>query len=89
LFLNKVIFNFGQTDAPQMREPSKYLSKMKPPKCPHCGAKKVVDILYGYPSDEGFEKADKGELVIGGCIVSGDNPSWQCTTCNTPIYQPE
>lgn len=59
--------------------------KRKPVKCNHCGQAKVVKILYGEPSNEGFEAAERGELVLGGCCINidGENPEWQCTHCGT------
>lgn len=52
----------------------------KPRKCPHCGGK-VVSILYGFPSGEAFEKAERGEIVLGGCCITDLMPQWQCTGC--------
>jgi hypothetical protein len=61
-------------------------SKRKPAKCPGCGARKVVRILYGFPADDAFDAAEKGKLVIGGCVVSECDPAWQCTGCGAQIY---
>ena len=52
----------------------------KPRKCPHCGGK-VVPIIYGEPRNEVFEKADRGEVVLGGCGITAHMPQWQCTGC--------
>ena len=52
----------------------------KPRKCPHCGGK-VVSIIYGEPSHELFEKADRGEVILGGCCISDLSPDWQCVSC--------
>jgi hypothetical protein len=36
--------------------------------CPYCrDADEVIPILYGMPSPEGFEMAERGEVFIGGC----------------------
>jgi hypothetical protein len=38
-----------------------------PPACPECGSREnVIPIVYGYPSDELFEAADRGEVELGG-----------------------
>ena len=39
--------------------------------------------MYGYPSDmEGALKAaEQGEVVLGGCVITGDDPKWQCLEC--------
>lgn len=51
-----------------------------PRTCPKCGAK-TVPILYGEPTPDAFQAAERGELVLGGCVVSDDSPSRTCTTC--------
>ena len=46
-----------------------------------CG-KAAVPIVYGFPgSVDVFEGAERGELVLGGCIVSDVNPTDACLTC--------
>jgi len=50
-------------------------------KCPKCGSRSVAPILYGYPTEESINKAHRGELHLGGCIVSGDDPKWSCKEC--------
>ena len=46
-------------------------------RCPFCGGK-AVPILYGMPTFDAFQRAERGELAIGGCILSDDAPAWQC-----------
>jgi hypothetical protein len=57
--------------------------KDKPDICPKCGSERVADILYVLPifSDELERKLDAGEVVLGGCVVTGDDPSWHCVEC--------
>jgi hypothetical protein len=64
-------------------------SKRKPPECPSCGSKKVAQILWGYPAfSRKLEKNLKeGKIVLGGCIVSGNDPEWQCVDCKVEIYR--
>jgi hypothetical protein len=59
-------------------------SKKTPPPCPSCGSNKVVPILFGYPTEEAFEEAARGEIVLGGCCIMGDgsDPKWQCLQCD-------
>jgi hypothetical protein len=39
--------------------------------CPYCHEKdEVIPILYGFPSHEGFRKADRGEVYLGGCEIT-------------------
>jgi len=49
--------------------------------CPVCKEKTGVDILYGLPSYEGFQEAERGEVVLGGCCFSEDDPERACTSC--------
>ncbi|HEU4339321.1 MAG TPA: hypothetical protein VFS19_04570 [Planctomycetota bacterium] len=53
--------------------------------CPACGGK-LVPIMYGLPSSEGFQAAERGEYVLGGCIVSGDDPQFECAACHEQYY---
>ncbi|MBQ9310282.1 MAG: hypothetical protein IJ222_05380 [Bacteroidales bacterium] len=52
----------------------------KPRKCPHCGGK-VVSILYGEPTPEAFEAAERGEFILGGCCINELSPHWECLSC--------
>lgn len=59
----------------------------KPGICPICGGK-VVPIVYGMPTGELEEKADRGEVVLGGCCIALDengrsiDPKWACINCD-------
>lgn len=55
-------------------------SSSKPP-CPQCRSTDVVPILYGLPAPEAREEADRGEIALGGCCVSDENPRWHCNDC--------
>jgi len=48
-----------------------------PPACPTCSAA-AVPILYGLPVSEAVDAAERGLLVLGGCIVADDSPQWRC-----------
>lgn len=48
------------------------------PTCPSCGSP-MVRIVYGYPSPNLFERSARGEVVLGGCVVTGFDPTHQCT----------
>jgi len=34
---------------------------------------RVVPIMYGLPTAEGFAAAERGEIVLGGCIIAPGN----------------
>ena len=42
-----------------------------------------MNIVYGMPSNELFEQAERGEVVLGGCTISDTMPEWACTKCDT------
>jgi len=67
----------------------KLIYKRKPRKCPVCGTGKIAEILYGLPvfNPELDKKLKEGDIVLGGCIVSDDDPSWCCTKCDTVFYK--
>jgi rubrerythrin len=50
-------------------------------RCPKCGAADQLRIVYGLPTGETFEASERGELVLGGCVVSADSAQWQCPIC--------
>lgn len=50
-------------------------------KCPKCNLNKVIPILYGYLSGDMLKKAEMGEIKLGGCIVTPENPKWYCKDC--------
>lgn len=52
--------------------------------CPKCKNKNYAEILWGIPADMGELKealANK-EIVLDGCIVTGNDPRWKCNVCN-------
>ena len=66
----------------------RFESKVKPDKCPKCGAP-VYRILYGLPamSEEEYYKTYHEHVIYGGCCVSEDDPEWQCSKCSMEIYR--
>jgi len=57
-------------------------------KCSHCGSTHVAKYLYGKPhfTPSLNEKIDKGEVVLGGCMVSEASPKYKCLDCGTKLY---
>ena len=56
-------------------------------KCPNCEGK-LIEIIYGMPTCEVGEKAKKGELFLGGCIIEEDNPpKYHCNNCRRSYYE--
>lgn len=52
-----------------------------PQLCPQCGSERIRPILWGYPTDEAFERAERGEFVLGGCVVTPNAPNTACLDC--------
>ena len=50
-------------------------------KCPECGGE-VLEIVYGLPEPEMWEKAKRGEAIIGGRHVDESCDRWQCLECD-------
>lgn len=54
--------------------------------CPHCGEPlRPIPIAWGYPTPEEFEQAERGEVVLAGCMVSDDDPPFACAACHEPL----
>jgi len=54
------------------------------PPCPECESRDAVAIAWGYPSAETWE-AERGEVVIGGCLVGPESPAYECRDCHVPL----
>ena len=67
----------------------KFKSAKKPVKCPVCGSEKIAAILYGLPAFSPSLRQELGDekIVLGGCCITGDDPTWACLACNTKIYK--
>ncbi len=49
--------------------------------CPKCKSKKdVVPIVYGDPNEPLIERADRGEVYLGGCVLMKEKNF--CRKCN-------
>lgn len=49
--------------------------------CPSCKQRTGVRIMYGYPSEELFQEAGRGEVALGGCCRPLGAPDRQCLAC--------
>jgi hypothetical protein len=65
----------------------RYFSHQKPDKCPKCGSPKVVKIIYGEPNYKASLEAETGKIILGGCIIKGNDPSWACIDCKSKIFK--
>ena len=76
----KLLADFMYDDTPEFFEFPVTPVNWKPSECPYCGGK-VVDISYDEPTDEILEKVDRGDIVLGTCMVPEHQPDWQCINC--------
>jgi len=53
------------------------------PNCPKCDTGNVATILYGLPDNsDGLQRElDAERVVLGGCVIFGDDPEWHCNEC--------
>lgn len=66
-----------------MRAPGPVVQLVPP--CPACGSQAVLPIAYGYPSPEMWEQEQRGEVVLGGCLVGPESPAYECRDCHIPL----
>jgi hypothetical protein len=48
--------------------------------CPACGGA-GVPIAYGLATYQAGKAAERGEVVVGGCEVTGEDPDYRCGSC--------
>ena len=49
--------------------------------CPKCTTQGLV-IVYGYPNEDDIDAAEAGLVVLGGCLLTSEDPCWQCPQCD-------
>lgn len=51
--------------------------------CPSCGSRNTAKILWGMPaySEELEEELRNNEIILGGCCISDNDPSYHCNEC--------
>jgi len=54
-----------------------------PPNCPACSSEAVLPIVWGMPGPELQQLQSEGKVILGGCLVHGDDrdPQWECQRC--------
>jgi len=50
-------------------------------KCPKCKAGKLLLIVYGYPTKVAEEAAKEGRILLGGCCITDNDPTFECNKC--------
>lgn len=60
-------------------EEGRTMSKSTASVCPKCGKDSGIPIAYGLPGRDLMDRAQRGEVALGGCLVMDDNPELRCT----------
>ena len=52
--------------------------------CPECGSGSTIPIVYGYPGADLVQQVERGEIALGGCVVTGEgsDPNRRCRACD-------
>ena len=45
----------------------------------------MLPIIFGYPMAELVEAAKRGEVALGGCVVSSEDPTHHCSACGQDV----
>ena len=53
--------------------------------CPKCG-KDLLPIAYGVPGPGMMDADRRGEIALGGCVVSDNDPEWRCSACEKSFF---
>jgi hypothetical protein len=72
------------TDKAQ-KSPRQFYAR-RPSKCSKCSSKHVLPIFYGEPDVKMMEKSDNGKIILGGCVITDNDPDWQCLDCGMKFY---
>ena len=79
-----------------MKRTSKAHSLRKGSRCPACNGSKLIPIVYGLPGRELIEQSDRGEIELGGCVVTqiidpngirNNDPELHCPTCSSRFFR--
>lgn len=63
------------------RHPKKVKTPMT---CPKCGSdKNTIPIVYGLADENLLRRSNRGEIKLGGFVVTGRDPKWYCKSCRS------
>ena len=49
--------------------------------------KNVRYIIYGLPGEEAFKLVENKKAILGGCMITGNNPKYYCSKCKKSYYK--
>ncbi|MCX6260893.1 MAG: hypothetical protein NTY95_08650 [Bacteroidia bacterium] len=47
----------------------------------------MVKIIYGEPNYKTSLEEEAGKIIPGGCIITGNDPLWECIDCKAKIFK--
>ena len=52
--------------------------------CPQCKSTSIAEIFWGFSSDSDFlqDEIKKKKIVLGGCLITDNDPQWECNSCH-------
>ena len=50
--------------------------------CPKCKSNMIINIVYGLPGQSLLQRAAKGKVSLGGCVIDHDSQDYKCKSCN-------
>jgi hypothetical protein len=67
-------------------------------RCPACTIGRLIPIVYGLPFSETLDRFNRGEISLGGCVVSevfdeergvfvSANPQLSCPACGSEFFR--
>lgn len=45
----------------------------------------MLPIVFGLPTYSTFEAAERGEVVLGGCMLESNRPTHRCAACRKDV----
>lgn len=54
-------------------------------RCPNCG-ERPTPIAYGLPGPDLIDAAQRGRVVLGGCVIGDDDPVAACRRCGVGLW---
>lgn len=57
-------------------------------RCPACGKPTGVRLVYGFPSSELMDAAERGEVALGGCCLPLVPTHFRCLACEHECADP-
>ncbi len=57
--------------------------------CDLCGESPAIPVAYGLPSQDLMERAERGDVLLGGCEIDDAKPHHLCARCAASGADPD